>query len=196
MLSHLAISREQYYLNLVRRRCPGMWMVTGLQYIKSCSIQLNTGSSGSTGADFTLPIPTPLPVPVPSTTGAVSLSANIHQKSEVHTTYGHADERVWAAQYMKLVPKLKEGVVSKDSTFKWVKLQDLIDLGDKGARKDEEDQDTPDVYAAVDSAGLREFASVEDMQKEVIEDTTLVDWEFVERYLEQEKALREDAEDL
>src|SRR5437016_9716267 len=105
-------------------------MVSGLQSVEKGKIELRRGSSSSTRLGFTIP-----------TGGAAILAADIktveakgkvQQESKAGTSYGHADERIWAAQFMKLVPKFKKDFVEGDNpdlaAFKWVKLHVPIDV--------------------------------------------------------------------
>jgi hypothetical protein len=86
-------------------KAPDIWVLTGIQLVEGGSIQ--GGVSSTTKASGSLTID-PGIAQATSTGQNISVNGRHGQNATVHTEYYHADERVWAAQFMQLDVDFKE----------------------------------------------------------------------------------------
>jgi hypothetical protein len=162
-------------------------MLTGVQLLQQGEVTLAKSSSSSTGGGFTVPIPEPVAGTARAVAGgggAVTIKGDIRGKSESGSVYGHADARVWAAQFMRLKIKLANEVPHEGSQVtsrKWIKFRELVDLGTEGIWSDEED-DIGVEYAELNDIALS--VSDSELRMEITENTLEVDWNLVDEYLD------------
>lgn len=129
-------------------KAPEIWMVTGVQYVTAGDVMLGSsrslngtlGAYGDLGAAFSAP------------PGMAKVGAEFKHGSgsEANSGYGFNDERVWAAQFMKVRIEYgtKEDKILKSKSNKPVpatilslELEDIADLGARGIRGTEKERE-------------------------------------------------------
>jgi hypothetical protein len=123
-----------------RFEAPEIWMVTGVQLVTGGDVQV--GSSRSVNGKFGAGADIGAAFGAPPGVAAVAAEAGHEHGSEANNTYGYDDERVWAAQFMKVkieygdeedkTLKLKEKAVP--ATIATFQLEDIADLKARGIR--------------------------------------------------------------
>ncbi|KAF7184206.1 hypothetical protein CNMCM7691_004831 [Aspergillus felis] len=176
----LSVSRMMYYLSRMHfssARFPSVWLLTGIQYLSG--VRLAAGWSRNTRRSLALTMPVPDPT-VAVLTGLDGFGARGsvggREAAEVH--FGHSDERIWAAQFVRLkVEYYPLGQEEKSPLKKErILLHSLKDLGMAGVRGDEEEVEETSVLVS----GL---STDDDDMAHLAETTQSLDWDIFEDLL-------------
>lgn len=141
---------------------PDIWLVTGVQLITGGKVTSGASRGGGQGGGVHLD-PGMLHG-VPTGQSVASIHAGSGNAVEANQEYGHKDERVWAAQFMRLIVQFGkpsvEGVTStptgptliprKPMT---VTLKELEDLGANAVRDNEPDGPETEEEDSTDTEG-------------------------------------------
>lgn len=118
-------------------------MATGIQLFSGAGIKIVASKSSTTALTATVPIPEPVSGTLGALLGqgAVGVEASGSGSSERITQYSHDDERVWAAQFMRLKLRFHKEGGKDDTPTSCIELHNLRDLGLQGMKGAQRDVD-------------------------------------------------------
>jgi hypothetical protein len=187
--------QKQLSIGKAMNKAPKIWVCTGVQLIADAKVKSGSVGSRSNGGGLALDTGI-LAGGAPTGTSAANIDAKLAHSNGTTSSYGHADERVWAAQWFQLeVVSLPGQVGTKTSWLNWfahsesrdgpmdIRLIDLEDLGTSyiregkfveshlEAKRQAECGNTPKVIRIVGLDGLEHSDAEQDLLDiEVCED--------------------------
>jgi len=177
---------------------PKIWMVTGVQYVQGGAVTSVSNSAWSGSLHATIPMPDPTLVAAIAAIPSVEATASATISGGTAAIYGHAEERVWAAQFRALEVEFR-GPSDKEAGQGWIELHDAKNLGRYGLRAGgaregrEEGRASRAQVAGVSDGHL--LSSEADSQS-VLDTMLAVDWTLLEELLDlQEEDAEEDDEE-
>lgn len=180
-------------------KAPKIWMVTGIQYIEGGNVTNSASGATSGKTQATVPVPDPM-----LAAAAVSIKGGVSGNTSGSTAseYGHAEERVWAAQFRPLkVEYCRPGDGTRGSTDggrAWIKLHDPENLKQHGVRaEDDEEEDVIErlaPFAQVVGTDDGEYSgNGQEMSPQAVLDSMLdSDWALLDELLDSGEDLDED----
>ncbi|KAJ4990032.1 hypothetical protein SVAN01_04495 [Stagonosporopsis vannaccii] len=138
---HASIEHKSKYGRHIWK-APKIWMVTAVQHVTGGDIQAS--GSSSTNLNAALGVDSSPAAHLPPNTIPLKATAGVKSSTAATTNFGHADERIWAAQFMPVTivygPDEDRELSARDHAFlpKTIasfRLEDVPDLEMKGIRE-------------------------------------------------------------
>lgn len=158
-------------------------MVTGLQYLEDATASVGGGTERVTEGSVKIPPPDLAVVAAMADINAIDVKGSVSRNEESTSTYGHQDERIWAAQFRALDVRYHvdaEGDQSPKTGSTWIALHGPENIGGQGIREgDDVESGSVPVYAEI--AGMEEDCGIS-----VLETMLDVDWALLDELLYEE----------
>jgi hypothetical protein len=137
--THASVARKSH-IGRTKWKAPELWMVTGVQHVTGGEMHFEGSSTrkfaAQGGGDASMAVGAP--------PGTLKFDANINREKTngAKNDFGHEDERVWAAQFMRITIEFgrqEDAVLTNfgsavPKTIAQFKLEDVPDLGARGIR--------------------------------------------------------------